>query len=275
MEREVGHMDRKEVILVVDDEEPLRGYITQCLDSDEYRVLTARNGVEALAILHAHPVDLIVADIAMPRMNGYQLYERVVENPEWVAIPFIFLTGRALDSDIRYAKELGVDDYLTKPFMPDDLLAAVRGKLLRMRRWTRFSARPVPPPAVSSSVLTLGELWIDTDQYQVLLSGRPIKLSAREFRLLECLARRPREVVPLQELVKATHALDTDPVEAGGLLRPLIRSLRRKLGYNTGDMGCIQSVRGVGYRLIPPGNPAKVSHPNGLPAGAHGCEVMV
>jgi DNA-binding response OmpR family regulator len=268
-------MDRKEIILVVDDEEPLREYIRQCLDLDEYQVLIAKNGVEALNILQAQPVDLIVADIAMPRMNGYQLYEHVVENPEWVAIPFIFLTGRALDSDIRYAKELGVDDYLTKPFMPDDLLAAVRGKLLRMRRWTQFSARPVPQPAVSSPVLTLGELWIDTNQYRVSLNGRPIKLSAREFRLLECLARRAGEVVPLQELVKATHALDTDPVEAGELLRPLIRSLRRKLGYDTGNMGCIQSVRGVGYLLIPPGNQANVSHPDGLSVGAHGCEVTV
>jgi DNA-binding response OmpR family regulator len=159
--------------------------------------------------------------------------------------------------------------------MPDDLLAAVRGKLLRKRRWTQFSAQPVPPLAVSSPVLTLGELWIDTDQYHVSLGGRPIKLSAREFRLLECLARRSREVVPLQELLKATHALDTDPVEAGELLRPLIRSLRRKLGYSTGDMGCIQNVRGVGYLLIPPDNPTKAPHPNRPSAGAHGCEVIV
>jgi DNA-binding response OmpR family regulator len=268
-------MDKKEVILVVDDEEPLREYITQCLDLDEYQVLIAKNGVEALDILQAQPVDLIVADIAMPRMNGYQLYEHVIENPEWVTIPFIFLTGRALDSDIRYAKELGVDDYLTKPFMPDDLLAAVRGKLLRMRRWTQFSARPVPAPALSSPVLILGELRIDTDQYHVSLNERSIKLSAREFQLLECLARRARQVVTLQELVKATHGLDTDPVEAGGLLRPLIRSLRRKLGYSAGNMGCIQSVRGVGYCLTPPGNAANVSHSNGFSAGMHSCEAMV
>jgi DNA-binding response OmpR family regulator len=180
-----------------------------------------------------------------------------------------------MDSDIRYAKELGVDDYLTKPFTPDDLLAAVRGKLRRTRLLAQVSAQPIPPRAISSPVLTLGELRIDTDQYHVSVSGRSIKLSAREFRLLECLARRAREVVPLQELVKATHTLDTDPVEAGELLRPLIRSLRRKLGYSAGNMGCIQNVRGVGYRMIPPRNPAHVPRPDGHSAGTHGCEVMV
>ena len=86
----------------------------------------AKDGIEALTTLRSHTVDLILADIGMPRMNGYQLYDHVAENPQWVMIPFVFLTARALDSDIRYAKELGVDDYLTKPFMPDDLLAAIR-----------------------------------------------------------------------------------------------------------------------------------------------------
>lgn len=268
-------MDTRKSILVVDDEGALCEYATQILDSDGYQVLIAKDGVEALAILRAQSVDLIVADIAMPRMNGYQLYEHVIENPEWVAIPFIFLTARAMDSDIRYAKELGVDDYLTKPFLPDDLLAVVRGKLRRVRRLTQLAVKPIPPPAVPSSVLTLGELRIDTDQYGVSMNGKSIKLSAREFRLLECLARRSREVVPLQELVKVTHTLDTDPAEAGELLRPLIRSLRRKLGYGAGDMGCIQNIRGVGYRLIPPRKSAQVPRPEGLSPGTHSREVMV
>ena len=116
-------------ILVVDDQPDLLENISLTLESAGHQVLTAGDGVEALAVLQSQPVDLILADIAMPRMNGYQLYERVRENVQWVAIPFLFLTARAMDSDIRYGKELGSDDYLIKPIQPEDLLAAVQGRL--------------------------------------------------------------------------------------------------------------------------------------------------
>jgi two-component system response regulator MtrA len=239
-------------ILVVEDDRGVRICIEQALDSAGYQVLTAKDGVDALAVLESEPVDLILTDIAMPRMNGYQLYEHVVENPQWVTIPFIFLTARAMDSDIRYAKELGIDDYITKPFLPEDLLAAVRGKLRLARLRARRPLQPAPPPIQEPHIMALGTLQIDPDQYRVWLNGERISLSAREFELLRCLARQPRKVVPLQEIVRTTHAIDADAAEAGELLRPLIRSLRRKLGYPAGDMGCIQNVRGVGYRLIPP-----------------------
>jgi DNA-binding response OmpR family regulator len=248
-------MKTEGLILVVDDQPNLREYVQQVLNLEGYQVLTARNGVEALEILESQPVNLILADIAMPRMNGYQLHERVMANPQWVMIPFVFLTARSQDSDIRYAKELGVDDYLTKPFNREDLLAVVRGKLRRARRVAQLSSTsPLLQPMLHCSVLSVGRLQIDRDQIRVSLSDESIKLSAREFRLLECLALQAGSVVSLSELIQETHRMETDDVEAGGLLRPLIRSLRRKLGYRAGDMGCIQNVRGVGYRLIPPGN---------------------
>ena len=84
-------------------------------------------------MLKTQPVDLILADIAMPRMNGYQLYEQVRRDPRWVLIPFVFISARALDSDVRYGKALGVDDYLIKPFQLEDLLAVVAGRLRRAR----------------------------------------------------------------------------------------------------------------------------------------------
>ena len=141
-------------ILVVDDEPRLLEGIQMALEEANYRVLKADNGVVALQVLHSQPVDLILADIAMPRMNGYQLYERVREDPRWVQIPFIFLTARALDSDIRYGKELGVDDYLTKPFDHDDLLSAVRGKLRRAEQLALQTEHP--PRSPSSTGATSG-----------------------------------------------------------------------------------------------------------------------
>jgi len=108
-------MDSTISILVVDDEPDLLDNISLALEAEDYQVFTANNGSEALEILAAQPVNLILADIAMPDMNGYQLYQQVRQNSAWVLIPFIFLTARTMDSDIRYGKELGVDDYLTKP----------------------------------------------------------------------------------------------------------------------------------------------------------------
>lgn len=245
-------MDAAASILVVDDYPEILENLELILSAEGYRVLTASDGIEALAVLQSQPVDLIVADIAMPRMNGYQLYERVRENPQWVALPFLFLTARALDSDIRYGKELGVDDYLTKPIQPEDLVAAVNGKLRRAEQLARLAQRVAPPPAVESRALDLGRLRIDPGQHRVWMDGEAVRLSAREFMLLEYLAHKANQMVPLQELIRVTHGLDTDAIEAGALLRPLIRSLRRKLGYTTGEMGCIENVRGVGYRLVPP-----------------------
>jgi two-component system response regulator VanR len=239
-------------ILVVDDQLDILDNIGLALEAEGYRVLTATDGVEALDVLQSQPVDLILADIAMPRMNGYQLCERVWKNPQWVAIPFVFLTARALDSDIRYGKALGVDDYLTKPIQPEDLLAAVRGRLRRAQQLAQSSPQPSSPATSGRHALPLGRLHIDPGRHCVWLNEQPIRLSAREFSLLEYLARRADQVVSPQELIQITHGLDTDHVEAGALLRPMIRSLRRKLGYPVGEMGCIENVRGVGYRLIVP-----------------------
>lgn len=244
-------MDTLDSILIADDHVDLLENLAMTLEAAGYRPLTAQDGKEALKILESEEVDLILADIAMPHVNGYQLFERVRRNPKWVAIPFLFLTARALDSDIRYGKELGADDYLTKPIQPEDLLAAVRGKLRRAREL----AQSAQPQAVAeddeSTTIEVGRLQIDPDQHQVWQDGDPVKLSAREFKVLHKLAAEEGKVVSPQELIEITHEWKTDHIEAGSLLRPLIRSLRRKLGYEVGDMGCIENIRGVGYRIIP------------------------
>ena len=245
-------MAHESTILVVDDQPDLLDSLKLTLETAGYRVVAASNGADALVILHREPVDLILADIAMPQMNGYLLYERVRENPAWVPIPFLFLTVRTMDSDIRYGKELGVDDYLTKPIQPEDLLAAIHGRLRRARELAAVTgARAGDGVAGDGGYLEIGRLRIEPGEHRVWLDDAAIRLSAKEFALLEHLGRRAGKVVPAQDLIRVTHGLETDYVEAGTLLRPLIRTLRRKLGYDVGDMGCIENVRGVGYRLTP------------------------
>jgi DNA-binding response OmpR family regulator len=118
----------------------------------------------------------------------------------------------------------------------------------------RSSAGPTTEATEAQDVLIMGSLRIELGQSRVWLRDEPVKLSTAEFRLLEHLAVQADRVVPLQELIQVTHRLQTDYREDSGLLRPLVRSLRRKLGYPAGDMGCIEAVRGVGYRLTTPGD---------------------
>jgi DNA-binding response OmpR family regulator len=234
------------------------------LEAAGYAVLTAPDGNIALDILRSEDVDLVLADIAMPELNGYQLLEQMRAEPELLRIPFIFLTARAMASDIRYGKTLGVDDYLIKPVKPEDLLAVVEGRLRRARELREVLppqpelAEPWTPAAAggaadrTTELIEVGTLRIAPSQHRVWLKGVEIALPAREFRVLECLARRAGQVVPPHEVVQASHAITTDAVDASNLLRPLIRILRRRLGYAIGEMGCIENVRGVGYRLVTP-----------------------
>jgi DNA-binding response OmpR family regulator len=239
-------------ILIVDDQPDLVENIGMTLEGAGHQVLIANDGIEALEIMGSKPVDLVLADIAMPGMNGYQLFERVRENPQWITIPFLFLTARSLDSDIRYGKELGVDDYLTKPIQPEDLLASVHGKLRRARLMAQSLTSSTLPPTPEHQPLIVGRLQIDPSQHRVWLDKQEIQLTAKEFLLLEYLARQAGKVVSSPELIQATHQLDTDPIEAASLLGPILHALRRKLSVIVGNTEFIANVRGVGYRLITP-----------------------
>lgn len=118
-------------VLVVEDEPVILEIITSLLQEEQYKVLQAPNGQAALALLEDDRPDLIISDIRMPGMDGFELCERVRTNPDFVQLPFIFLTGRDERADMRRGMGLGADDYLTKPFDPDDLLTAVRVRLSR------------------------------------------------------------------------------------------------------------------------------------------------
>lgn len=119
-------------ILVVEDDTHMREGIQDILETNGYEVWAANDGSEGLKVLDALVPDLILSDIAMPTMDGYDFYQAVRRNPRWALIPFIFLTARGERSDIRVGKKLGVDDYLTKPFDTEDLLTAVEARLKRM-----------------------------------------------------------------------------------------------------------------------------------------------
>ena len=120
-----------EKILVVEDDAALLAGLRDILELAGFSVTTASNGLEGLAELETFTPDLIVSDIMMPKLDGYRFFEAVRARPEWISLPFIFLTAKGEKTDIRRGKQLGVDDYLTKPFEEEDLLVAIRAKLDR------------------------------------------------------------------------------------------------------------------------------------------------
>ena len=123
----------KPIILLVEDHEPLRTAIRQVLETANYTVLTATDGAEALEMMKKTRPDLIVADIMMPRMDGYAFYDAVRARQEWVPIPFIFLTAKAEKGDVLKGKRLGAEDYITKPFDPQELMVTIEARLGRAK----------------------------------------------------------------------------------------------------------------------------------------------
>ncbi|MHA1448305.1 MAG: response regulator [Candidatus Hodarchaeales archaeon] len=133
----------KPTILVVDDNTEILLNLEITLECNDYKVITTNSGKEALKILREADKlpDLIISDIMMPEMDGYEFYKTVTNNQFWNQIPFIFLSAKASIDDIRFGKMLGVDDYLTKPFKDEDLLASVAGKIARVRKSNLISKR--------------------------------------------------------------------------------------------------------------------------------------
>lgn len=240
-------MGTKASILLVDDQLEFIHFLEVALKVEGYNIFTARNGFAALEVMETYPIDLVISDVAMPHLNGYQLYQRIRKNPRWLHVSFLLMSGRDMDSDIRFGKELGVDDYLTKPIELDDVLAIIRGRLTRSRQLAEMS---IVKDTTEAHRFSAGTFEIDFEQHAVWHNEKPVNLSVKEYHLLRRLILQANEVIPLSTLVESTHDFVADPIEAGALLRPLIRSLRRKLGFSAGEMGCIENVRGVGYRLI-------------------------
>jgi DNA-binding response OmpR family regulator len=239
-------------VLVVDDDTDTLDFLRILLKQQGYEIYTAQDGSEALEVIATQSVDLILSDVAMPYLNGYELCQRIkhAPDPRLLLTPVILMSGRTLDSDIRYAKSLGADDYLPKPLDVDDLLAVVQGRLLAAERLQSLFEHGTNGAAVTTLIINEKSIRIDYRQHRVWVEDHEVELTAREVFLLERLARQPNEVVSLVEMVKATHNLTTDSQEAGQLLRPLIRTLRRKLEVHLGEVPCIKNVRSRGYMLI-------------------------
>ncbi|WP_236031719.1 response regulator transcription factor [Ktedonospora formicarum] len=217
----------------MDDDKKTVDLIRLSLKKEGFETLEAYDGLEALALTRSEVPDLIILDWLLPHIGGPDLC-RIIRSES--TIPVIMLTAKATEEDKLLGLNLGVDDYLTKPFSLRELAARVRIVLRRTHRWAE---RP--------ATLRAGNLLIDLQAHEVCLSGQPIRLTPKEFKLLETFATSPGRTFSRQELVERVYGLDYD-----GFDRTIdfhLGNLRKKIEADPEHPPFLQTVHGVGYKF--------------------------
>ena len=235
----------EETVLLVDDDAALLEVMTLVLSSEGYRVVTAADGAEALREVGRDGLDLVILDVMLPRISGFDVLKKIREKSD---VPVVMLTAKSQSVDKVVGLELGADDYITKPFDTKELLARVRAIL---RRFGRQKGRSL------DGMLRLGPLELDPDGYTVTKDGEPLELTPTEFKILALLMRRPGRAFTRTQISEAistgSHYLASRYIDVH------ISRLRAKVERDPKEPRIIQTLPSVGYRAArPPANPRSV-----------------
>ena len=225
-------------VLLVEDEQDVAELIRYNLTKEGYDVVLCGNGNEALRLARENRPDVILLDIMVPQLNGWEVCRRIKKDPELAAIPVIMVSGRVEEGDKVLGFEVGADDYVTKPFSPRELIARVRAVLRR--------GRQVDSKEKKAS-LKVGDLEIDRYRFEVRMKNRPVELTPKEFELLATLVGAPGRVFGREELLDLVWGRD-------GFVEPRtvdvhVARLRGKFAAARLEEPGIETVRGVGYRF--------------------------
>ncbi|NUM48008.1 MAG: response regulator transcription factor [Anaerolineales bacterium] len=226
----------RQTILVVDDEKSLRDFVRRNLDVRGFNVLTAANGLEALAHFTTQSVDLVILDLMMPHMDGLETIRRVRKQS---LVPVIVLSAMGEESDKVQALNLGADDYLTKPFGVPELMARVQA-VLRRSNW-----QEIPEPEETRFVR--GEFAVDAEQHTIALRGKSLDLTPTEFNLLVFLLENAGKVLPHKTILQ--HVWGREYGQEAEYLRVYMGKLRQKIEVDPGKPEFLLTERGVGYRF--------------------------
>jgi DNA-binding response OmpR family regulator len=230
-------MTGEATIMLVDDEESIQKLLTYPLEREGYTVVQARDGEEALRRFAEQPVDLVVLDVMLPRLDGLEVCRRLRTGS---AVPIIMLTARDDEVDKVLGLELGADDYITKPFSIREFRSRIRAML---RRATQLSERRVS----DDETITAGGLVIDPVKRTVQVDGHAAELTYVEFEVLRTLATHPGRVYSRQALLEAVWG--GSAYREPRTIDVHIRHLREKLEIDPGEPAFILTVRGAGYRF--------------------------
>lgn len=230
-------------ILVVEDDDAIREALTEALISDGHAITSAANGMEALQLFASSSIDLVLLDLMLPGVSGYDVCRQIRDIDK--GVPIIMLTAKAEEIDKVLGLELGADDYVTKPFGVRELLARVHTAFRRLDH-----AGPIPKASdtPTEDSFLFGTATIDRRHYTATLDGTALSLSARELQLLEYLFARPNEVLTRDQLLNAVWGINYF-----GTTRTLdqhIAQLRKKVAGTSG-LRLIRTVHGVGYKFVP------------------------
>jgi len=223
-------------ILVVDDTRNIQVMLTDFLDSQDFEVETASDGREAMDALKIAIPDLILLDIMMPNMDGYQFITQLRKTSD---VPVIMITAKAAEADLIHGFDLGADDYITKPFRMRELLVRMRAVLRR-----------VAVQSTADPVLTIGDISLDRTRHEVTHAGAPVDLTPLEFQILETLMSSPGQVIKRVDL--AIRLMEKGYTGSESTLKIHIRNLRLKLDDNLDQPKYIETVFGIGYRFVEP-----------------------
>ena len=231
-------MNIREKILVVEDEKSIAHFISTVLNNNGYEAMQAVSGTEALSMISSHCPDLIILDLGLPDMDGLEILRQL---RNWSSLPVVVVSARSHEKDKVEALDLGADDYLTKPFGTDELLARVRTAI----RHTRTASGN--DEIAQKGTYTVGELTIDYNKHQVLKNGRNVRLTLSEFRIVALLGKYAGKVLTYDFIMKELWG-----PRAGGdnqILRVNMANIRRKIEKNPAEPEYLFTEVGVGYRL--------------------------
>jgi len=220
-------------VLVVDDERSLRDFVRRNLEVRGFTVHTAANGLEALALFERQAVDLVILDVMMPHMDGLETIRRIRERS---LVPIIVLSALGEEKDKVQALNLGADDYLTKPFGVDELLARVRA-VQRRARWVESSS--------DEGRLVQGEIVVDLDRHEVMVGGQRVDFTPTEFNLLVYLMRNAGKVLSHRDILR--NVWGPEYGQEAQYLRVYIGRLRQKIERDPTHPRYLRTERGVGY----------------------------
>ncbi|QCR33471.1 vancomycin resistance response regulator transcription factor, VanR-F/VanR-M family [Lysinibacillus sp. SGAir0095] len=224
-------------ILIADDDDEIADLIAIHLEKEGYHVIKVSDGQEALRVVETQAIDLLILDIMMPKMDGYEVTRRIREQHN---LPIIFLSAKTSDFDKVQGLVIGADDYMTKPFIPIEMVARVNAQL---RRYMKLNQ----PKTKQNLNLEFGGLMISPEQRTVTLYGKNIELTPKEFEILYLLASNPNKVYSAEDIFQKVWG--DAYYENGNTVMVHIRTLRKKLEEDQRKNKLIKTVWGVGYKF--------------------------